>query len=80
MRETSKSSKSKLIPKKKAKISPMAQQLGIVSKKEFEILQKIDGKKTISDIALELNQDLDDTNGLIQKLIEKGMLVIESQK
>jgi hypothetical protein len=72
-------SKARLIPKKKGKISPMAQQLGIVSKKEFEILQKVDGNHTIEEISKELSQNLEEINSLIQKLIEKGMIEIISK-
>jgi hypothetical protein len=80
LKESNSSSKAKLVPKKKTKISPMAQQLGIVSKKEFEILEKIDGKRNIEEIAKTLKIEIDDINPVIQKLVEKSMIVIEVPK
>ena len=66
-----------IIPKKKGKISPMAPQLGIVSQKEFEILKNIDEKNSIEAIAKKLNQNAEDLYNTLQKLMQKGMILLE---
>ena len=70
---------SNIIPKKRGKISPMAPQLGIVSQKEFEILKNIDEKSSIESIAKKMNQNVEDLYGMLQKLMQKGMVALESK-
>jgi hypothetical protein len=70
---------SKITPKKKAKISPMAPQLGIVSKKEYEILMQIDGKRNIEDLAAILKQNPDELMATMQQFQQKGLIHLESK-
>jgi aminopeptidase-like protein len=65
---------SKIFPKQKGKVSPMARSLGMISKNEFEILDLCDGKTSVFTIAQKKNLKLGDINKIIQKLQDKSYI------
>ncbi len=64
----------KIIPYKKGKISPMVRSLGMISKKDYEILQMCDGKSSIYDISQKKQISLQEINKIFQKLIDKSLI------
>ncbi|MHA1340468.1 MAG: hypothetical protein ACTSRZ_09595 [Promethearchaeota archaeon] len=69
----------KIFPIKKGKIPPMARSLGIISQKDYEILEKSDGSNSIWDISQKLNIPLIEISKIIYKLQDKGYLYLKKE-
>jgi len=64
----------KIFLKRKSKIPPMAKKLGIISQKDYEILQLADGTNSILDISQKLKIPLIELSKIIQKLKDKEFI------
>ena len=64
------------VPVKTGNISPMARSLGMISQKEFDILELIDGKITVYDISQKKGINLQNIDKIIKKLIGKSLIKI----
>jgi hypothetical protein len=60
--------------KKKIKITPMIVKLGIVTKREFDIISLIEQNKGVKEIAKEINVSESEVDSNIQKLLQKSMI------
>jgi hypothetical protein len=67
----------RMVPVIKAKISPMAKELGILSKKEYKILENIDGHLSVDDISKNIEQSLEYTNDILRKLADKKIISLQ---
>ncbi|MBD3352078.1 MAG: hypothetical protein GF364_11380 [Candidatus Lokiarchaeota archaeon] len=70
----------KMFPIKKGKVSPMARSLGMISQKEFEILEMCNGKSSVYAISQEKNISLVEINKIVQKLKDKSFLEINIEE
>ncbi len=68
------------VPKLITKINPMARQLGIISNKEYKIIEKIDGDQSIEDIAKSIGKDFEFVYDILQSLSKKKMIEIVKKK
>ena len=65
------------VPEVTAKINPMARQLGIISNKEYEIIETIDGETPVEIIAQNLEKDFEYVFEVLQGLVRKNMVKIK---
>lgn len=70
---------SKMFPIQKGRISPMARTLGMISKKEFDILQLCDGSNSIYDISKKKQLSLTEANTILAKLNDKSFVTIDKR-
>lgn len=68
---------SKIFPIQKGKISPMARTLGMISKKEFEILELCNGQHSIYDISKKKELSLTEANTILAKLSNKSFVNLD---
>jgi predicted transcriptional regulator len=67
------------VPVLSKEIPPMAVQLGVVNKKEFEISKLCDGKHTVESIQKALNLPREELNDAIEKMVKNGIIHLEIQ-
>jgi len=67
------------IPVLSKEIPPMAVQLGVVNKKEFEISKMCDGKTTLEVIQRSLGMPREELNETIEKMVKNGIIHLEIQ-
>ena len=67
------------IPVLTKEIPPMAVQLGVVNKKEFEISKLCDGKNTVEVIQKALSMPREELNETIEKMVKNGIIHLEIQ-
>ena len=65
------------VPKVITKINPMARQLGIISNKEYQIIEQINGAISIEEIASNIGKDFDYVFDILQNLTKKKMVEIK---
>jgi len=65
------------IPVLTKEIPPMAVQLGVVNKKEFEISKLCDGKNTVPDIQKALKMPREELDETIDKMVKNGIIHLE---
>lgn len=75
--DSSLTEESKIYPKQKGKISPIARGLGMISQIEFEILDLCDGNTSVFSIAEKKNINLQEINKILQKLHRKNFIELE---
>jgi hypothetical protein len=69
----------KLVPKKTASIPPMAVSLGMISKKEFTILQQCDGKKSVLEISKKVGMTPAEVEEACRQLQSRKILKLEEK-
>ena len=67
------------IPVLTKEIPPMAVQLGVVNKKEFEISKLCDRKKTVEDIQKALKITREELNDIMDKMVKNNIIHLEIQ-
>jgi hypothetical protein len=67
------------IPVLAKEIPPMAVQLGVVNKKEFEISKLCDGKNTVEVIQKALSIPREELNETLEKMVKNGIIHLEIQ-
>jgi len=67
------------IPVLTKEIPPMAVQLGVVNKREFEISKLCDGKNTVEAIQKALSMPREELNETLDKMVKNGIIHLEIQ-
>jgi len=69
----------KLVPKKIASIPPMAVSLGMISKKEFKLLQQCDGKRSVLEISKKVGMPPAEVEEACRQLQSRKILKLDEK-
>lgn len=63
-----------IVPRRSGKLSPMATRLGVVTPREFEVYQQVDGQRNAGQIAAALDDPLESVVDLLKALQGKRLI------